>query len=536
MVKKILELPPTGAAVPRDMWLTMVDTARRLDRLDLMWLIMQVDRVRISIGEEAHEIATKGRDAWKDPWFQNYWLHQMWFAVHLEQADLVELYLSYGMTVELSDPCGATALHKAAEGREKEHLVRLLLEKYQADPNNIPIPRSLGWTTPLILAAGEGSTKVVKLLLEHKADPCNGEGGRFCRALAEAAANGHKDVVKILLQDERIDLNAMGTGETTVLAYSVKGGYPDMVQMLLQNRQIDPNATASDGRSPLLIAARGTGFRDPERRKISALAITKLLLSDKRVDIFTKNNSGGNALFWAVEGGQHEILKIYLNDGKLDPNETDNDECAPVSFARDEKCLELLINDTRVDLNMADFRGMTPLIQNFFLAHANNVKQLLDSGRVDVNWADNCGNTAIMRACDRSIPYTCESDKIVRLLLGVAGLNLDLVNAKGETALMVAVKNNYVNAVGEILLTGNCMVDMKDANGLTMMEYAIQADSTQIIQLLLDTNKVRVTQGSIESAQSQEVRDMLGKYIERRRNKQRWFKRLLFSYLLSIES
>ncbi|UKZ84765.1 uncharacterized protein TrAFT101_000658 [Trichoderma asperellum] len=414
MVERILEIPGIEAAVPRGMWPMTVAIARACGCLDIMRLILKVNCVRTSIDEEAHEIAIKGTEAWKGREFGDSWLQIMWDAVRSDQADVVDLFLSHGMTVELCGPSGMTALHIATGGAEKEHLVRLLLEKYKADPNNMAVTSFPWWDTPLHLAAARGSATVVKLLLEHKADPCYGHEGGLCPALGTAAERGHKDVVEILSQDERVELSAQDWMGVTVLSDAVWGGKADVVQMLLENERIDPNAPASHGRSPLLIAAQYAALNpdeDPDEDKetdASGLAMTKLLLSDKRVDMFLRDDGGRNALFWAARSGKHKVLEMYLADGRLDPNETDNDLRTPVSATSCEKCMDLLINDTRVDLNMADNRGMTPLMHNTLERNKANIERLISSCRVDVGKVNMEGNTALRlalrtRGCNRIV-------------------------------------------------------------------------------------------------------------------------------------
>ncbi|KAL6893378.1 putative ankyrin repeat protein [Trichoderma evansii] len=435
MVGKILEIPLIEAAVPPNVWLRMADIAIDLKHVDLMRSILQVNCVRTSINEEANDIAIKGPE-----------LKTMWHAIQVDQADLVELYLSHGMTVELCDPAGSTAL------------------QYKADPNKIFEPvviSSYLWDAPLTLAAEQGSTKLIKLLLEHKANPCYGEAEKFCQALGVAVSDGHKDVVKILLQDERIELNARDIYGMTIMGYAVRSGNTDMV-------------------SPLLIAAQGVGFDAVGRPDTSGLAMTKLLLLDRRVDIYLKDNYERTALFRAAVDDQHEVLKMYLDGGKLDPNATDKDLLTLISETRNENCLELLINDTRVDLSVRNAEGKTPLMHSVSFWRVANVGRLLDLERVDVNQADNEGNTAMMKA--------------LQLMLNSGRVKLDMVNAKGETALMVAVKSQAAGAVEMILATGHRMTD-----------------SRQIVELLLGTGEVQVVQRTIEIAQL-EFQDMLMRY------------------------
>ncbi|PNP40224.1 hypothetical protein TGAMA5MH_07879 [Trichoderma gamsii] len=513
MMEKILEIPIIETAAPRNIWPRTVDSARA--HKDLVNLLLQVDCVRASINEEAREIKTKERETWKERKFNDSWLQVMWHAIKSDQVDVAELFLSLGLTVESCDQDGSTALHIAAKGCEKDSLVQLLLEKYGADPNKLAVKlRPVGnkINSPLRRAAKKGNTKVVKLLLEYGADPCYEQPGTSCQALAVAVAEGHQDIVSILSQNERIELSAHDADGIPILGRAVMSENTDIVQMLLENERIDPNVTTFNGKSPLMIAAEGVGFR----AEVSGLAMTKLLLSNKRVDMFLKDNNGWNALFHAANSGQHEVLEMYLKDGRLDPNEADVNLNTPVSCTRSDKCLQLLITDPRVDLNKANNEGMTPLMQNVSWEWKGNVEQLLNSGRVDVNQTNHQGNTAMMMAIFRHDPF-CDWEEstyceIMRYMLRSGRVKLDLVNANGETALMVAVKNKMASAVKMILATGHRMINIKDADGVMMIEYAIQNGSEDIIKLLLETGEAQVTRGIIESAQSEDIRDMLVRY------------------------
>lgn len=305
MMEKMLEIPIIETAAPRNIWPRTIDSARA--HKDVVKLLLQVDCVRASINEEARDNEIKERETWKERGFEESWLRVMWNAIESEsdQTDVVELFLSHGLTVELCGRDGSTALHMAAGSHEKESLVKLLLEKYGADPNKLaenldPVGNRIN--SPLRLAATKGNAKVVKLLLEHGADPCYEQPGPFCQALAAAVAEGHEDIVNILSRDERIELNAHDAGGIPILGRAVMNGNADIVKTLLENERIDPNATTVSGKSPLLIATGGVGFQSIS----SGLAMTKLLLSDNRVDVFLKDNNGRNALFHAATSRQNE--------------------------------------------------------------------------------------------------------------------------------------------------------------------------------------------------------------------------------------
>jgi ankyrin repeat protein len=509
-IEKMLDFPITEVLVPCHIWPRMVDKFR--GHIGLVRRLLQVDCVRASIKEEALENAAKGIDTWMDRGFDDSWLRVMFNAIRSDQADVVDLLLSLGLTVESHGRDGSQAMEVATRGCASTHLVQLLLEKYKADPNQLS-ELSYFYDTPLFWAASRGSVEVVKLLLEHKADPCYGERGGFCRPLVAAIPGGHKDVVKVLLRDQRIRPNAPDANGMTILCHAIQHGRTDIVQMLLDDKRIDPNATIDGSDIPLLVAASNSVFSQRNE-----LTMTKLLLSDERVDVFLRDGAGRSALFYAAQYGLHEVLELYLNDGRLDPNEADEVLNTPILCTDHRKCFQLLINDTRVDLNKAGHGGMTPLMKHASYAQLAHVDQLLELERVDVNQQDNQGNTAMIIAVrDSNIRYYSGDEfayycTLLMMMLDSGRVNLDLTNANGETALMVAVKNNSASAVKAILATGHRMIDMKDAKGGTMIEYAVRGDSMGIVRMLLQTREVQVTQEIIDSAQSTKIRDMLLKY------------------------
>ncbi|EHK42925.1 putative ankyrin repeat protein [Trichoderma atroviride IMI 206040] len=484
MVKKILNIPSMETAAPRNIWPRAVNSARA--HKDLVGILLQVDCVRASIDEEASELSEKGMQTWRERNYNDSWLRVMFDAIKGGQTDVVGLFLSLGLTVESYGRNGCSALHMAVESCQQVSLVKLLLEKYQADAHKLTVnwrPRQQG-KSPLAIAIERNKTEVVELLLGY-VDLCSGRPGTFCEALAKAAVWQHYDIIDILSRDERIDPNAYDDDGRTIMGDAVERGEVESVQRLLENGRFDPNATTAKGWSPLMIAAGS----------VCGLAMTKLLLSDKRADMFLRDGVGRNALFHAAYHGGDEVLEMYLQDGRLDPNEADENLNTPVLCTRDENCLLHLINDARVDLNKANSEGMTPLMQNVSLGLSKHVEQLLDSGRVDVNLVNHEGNTAMMMAISRQGTFGRREEIncriVVRCMLGSGRVKLDLVNANGETALMMAVKTGNTGVVEMILAMGDCMMDFKDAQVVTMVRHAIRNDDMEMLELLLRWVRLR---------------------------------------------
>jgi len=118
------------------------------------------------------------------------------YAAEQNQAKIARFLLEHGARVDATQnhgpTAGYTALHRAAVADAAE-VAQLLL----ASGAQVNFHGPLG-TTPLILAASNGSRRTAEVLLDHGADVSTPDGHRDT-ALSQATAHNHDDIVRLLL-------------------------------------------------------------------------------------------------------------------------------------------------------------------------------------------------------------------------------------------------------------------------------------------------------------------------------------------------
>ena len=101
---------------------------------------------------------------------------------------------------------------------------------------------------------------------------------------------------------------------------------------------------------------------------------------------------GRTLLHYAAIGGHVEIVKLLLEDPRVDVRAVDREKFSALQLAADlghVEVVKLLLGDPRVDANAKSNRGTTPLHLATAENHHKVVQLLLDSPRlITVNWAD----------------------------------------------------------------------------------------------------------------------------------------------------
>lgn len=245
----------------------------------------------------------------------------------------------------------------------------------------------------------------------------------------------------------------------TVLNFAATGGQPNMkvYDLCLQNGADLKKDLNHDGANALLLAVAND----------KDLTLTNYFVS-KGLDLKSTDASGANAFAYAARGGNMQTMKALLEKGvpatdhallmaaqgsRRGPNGIEVFEYLEslnlkptVTGKNGENVLHSLVRRPRQQV----------LIQHF-----------LDKG-VDVNKADEAGNTVFMNAA------ASNREVAVLELLAPKVKNINQANAKGVTALAMAVRGNSPEVV-QYLLGKGADVKVVDKSGENLASYLIQS-------------------------------------------------------------
>ncbi|KAF5572617.1 ankyrin repeat [Fusarium pseudoanthophilum] len=256
----------------------------------------------------------------------------------LQVLDQVPRYPNYSRDI----PQGITGLHLAGYFGLSDLAVHLEM-KYKIDV------RDTYGRTPLWYASSTGQEPTVALLLGKGAD--YEVKDQFGKAPLACAAHLGSETVTEQLVEIGADIDTVDYLEQTPLAFAAWNGHQSVVERLCHHNANTEIADTRHGQTPLLGAATN-----------GHLSVVQTLLKNG-ADYESKDKYGRSALLVAAWSGFDDIVRLLLSHG-ADPTSSDDIGRSVLFYmvtTEHVSVLERLLDDDRLDVNIRDRYGSTPL-------------------------------------------------------------------------------------------------------------------------------------------------------------------------------
>jgi len=332
----------------------------------------------------------------------------------------------------------------------------------------------------------------VKAEIEKGANPAQFNQSSFDPVVLAINAEAPTETIKFLLSQPGNEVSKLTHDGRIYLHWAASRGNSDLVEYLISKGS---NVTIKDshGTSPLIFAAsagqqntriydlfiaKGANLKtDLSSSGANALLVAigndkDFKLTDyfvsKGLDLKSKDTDGHNAFGYAARSGNVEVLKALLTKGVPVDNsailmaaEGSRRGAAPIEVFQYLESLKIkpgtLTKDGRNILHAIVRRqGQNELIKHFI------------AEGVDVNQADAEGNTVLMNAA------IANRDTAVFAILLPKVKNINAANAKGLTALTMAVSSNAAPIVN-LLIDNGASLSAVDKDGNNLAYYLVQS-------------------------------------------------------------
>lgn len=236
-----------------------------------------------------------------------------------------------------------------------------------------------------------------------------------------------------------------------------------------------------------LCSAAGNGHLD----------VVKALAADGRVDINSRRELSGSPLSFAAESGHIEIVKFLLSNehGKrIEVNIENFEGETPLFLAvsnRHSNTTQILLKDSQVDVNHVNHRSETPFSCAAKQGDAEIVALLLKIPDIDVDLPSNPQSD-----CRTPVAFAAAKghSEVIRQLWRAGKLNVSHSHrdSKGRNAFALAAWSGHDAVIKRLLRYKMPGINEEDENNWTPLFWALESPRSSTVDTLLKSGEVAV--------------------------------------------
>ncbi|KAE9379688.1 ankyrin, partial [Stipitochalara longipes BDJ] len=228
-----------------------------------------------------------------------------------------------------------------------------------------------------------------------------------------------------------------------ILQLAAELGHLEIVNLILEHL---PQTVDPDSNHLALILAIGNGHEEVVKKLLEHVPMP--------MNLYSTGPAGLNALGIAVKNGRIHMVQLILDKTHVKPDEYVEDwdnkrtRKSALHLAAEgghKSIMEAFLFCAKVNLNVNDAKGTSPLLTAVECDQIGIVELLLADNRVEINHKDSSGNTALLIALMKGkLP-------LAQLFLDHKNLNANDTNAEGVTALMMAASLGCSLSISKLL-------------------------------------------------------------------------------------
>lgn len=262
-------------------------------------------------------------------------------------------------------------------------------------------------------------------------------------------------------------------GRTSLHAAAMQKDGHYMTRILVSQKNININAVDKSGRTPLFYAVSSGN--------ISSFT---MLLERHDIDVNLPDANGETPLHFAVQpAGAHWAVKRLLEDSRTLPNKQSGKYNFPLSIVALRGDMELLdifmtADRTDIDFDCQAFVCPPPLQKALLAGHGHFATRLLQAPGLNLN------SRRYFRMTPLMLGLHLEGSDFVRYLLRYPGIEFNHQDMVGRTAVMIAAQMENINGLEMLLAKEEVDLNRQCFLGKTILDHARSCDNPEIISVI----------------------------------------------------